>query len=111
MGEVFRRVEHPQEPVAASARSGFACTVPWGNDLIPSAPIERPNRLLDLGIADDEEAPSLHVAAARRADTGFEIIRTSSPGTGSVFSRRIERVVRMISNRSTATACSVILSL
>src|SRR5436190_17737814 len=74
VSEVFRRVEHPQEPIARCTRSGFTSPVSWGDDLVPSAPIERPDRLLDLGITHHEEPPSLHVAAARRANPRFKYL-------------------------------------
>jgi hypothetical protein len=53
-----------------------------------------------LNGADYEESPPLEVAAAGAQVPASRIFRINSFGTGTGFSRRIEQVVLMISNRS-----------
>jgi hypothetical protein len=60
-------------------------------------PIERPNSLLDLGIADyvrNVADACFHRSAQAPASTTF---RTRSSGSLSAFSRRTQRVTRMMS--------------
>ena len=60
-----------------------------------------PDGLLDLEVPDDEEPPALH-GCRRTARTRLlqEFVRINSGGTGSGFSRRIDLIVAVISNRS-----------
>ena len=107
--------QHPVEPLAAGAGGGFAGPVSRRHDLVPSAPIQRAHFPLDLGIGDQEEAPPLHVTAARRAGARLEDFSDQLARHQSGFSRRIDRVVRIISNSSALSVapgviCSVILS-
>jgi hypothetical protein len=88
------------KPLPAGARSRFTKSIPRGDPFIPSPLIQGPDSPFDLRIADYQKAPTLHVAAARAQTPASRIFRISSFGTGSGFSRRIDRVVRMISNRS-----------
>ncbi len=73
---------------------------PRRNLFVPCALVVSPHGLLDFRIADQQKPPALHVSAARRANTGLQDLSDRSFGTGSGFNRRIDRVVRMISNRS-----------
>jgi hypothetical protein len=63
--QIFRRVEQPQKSLAAHARGRFARPITWRNLLVPSALVIGSDSFLDLRIADYQEPPALHVAAAR----------------------------------------------
>jgi len=65
-GQILCRVEQPQKSFPAHARGRFTSSVAWGNLLVPRTLVQGPDSLLDLRVADYQEPPALHVAAARR---------------------------------------------
>ena len=71
-GQVFGGAEHAQKLLAAGAGRRFAGAIARANLFVPGALVERSDRRLDRGALDHQEPPPLHVAAARRADPGFE---------------------------------------
>jgi len=73
---------------------------------IPGTLAQGPDSLLDLRVSDYEEAPSLHASTARRTDARFEDLTDQFVRHRSGFSRRIDRVVRMISKRSVVLGVS-----
>jgi hypothetical protein len=88
------------EIALGSCQSRLTCPIPWRNLFIPCALVVRPDSFLDLRIAGYQKPPALHGAALGAQVPASRIFRISSFGTGSGFNRRIDRVVRMISNRS-----------
>src|SRR6516162_6590650 len=68
---------------------------------------------LDVRVTDYQEQPALDASSARRAAPGLEDLSISSFGAESGLNRRIDRVIRIISNKSlvfgatSGTACSV----
>src|SRR2546430_1437532 len=76
----------------ARARGRFTRSIPWSHLLVPGTLVQGPDRLLDLWVADNEEAPALQFPPLGAHTPASSILRISSFGTGSGFSRRIERV-------------------
>ena len=72
MRQMLSGGEHSVEPFAARSRCGLAGSIPWSDNFIPGASIQRAHCLLDLGITDHEEAPPLHITAGWRARTGLQ---------------------------------------
>src|SRR5262249_32764679 len=70
--EELRGVEHPLEPLRACSGGGFARAIPGTDDLVPGALVVAANRVFDLWVLDDQEAPPLHVAAGWGRDTCFQ---------------------------------------
>src|SRR5580704_11317379 len=52
--------------------AGSPAPISWRDLLIPGALIQGPDRLLDLRIADYQEAPALHISATRGTHARFE---------------------------------------
>jgi hypothetical protein len=71
-GQIFRRPQHPLKSLPAGARSRFTSPVPWGDLFIPGALVQGPDSLFYHWIADYEEPPALHIAAAGGTDARFE---------------------------------------
>src|SRR5215471_6528848 len=103
---MFGGGKHPLKPLPAGARSRFARPIPWGHLLVPSPFVVGPDRLFDLRISDHQEPPACMFPPLGAHTPASRILRISSFGTGSGLSRRIERVVLMISNRSVLLAVS-----
>ena len=72
VGEILGRVEHSPEALWARPGSRVPRAVTGINNLVPGPLVIGPDRPLDVGIGDNEEAPALHVAAGRRGCPGFE---------------------------------------
>src|SRR2546423_4870132 len=71
-GEVFGRCEQPAETILIHPRCGFSGSIARGDNLVPSPLVVGADGSFDLRILDHEEPPTLHVAAARGADAGFQ---------------------------------------
>ncbi len=108
VGQVLHRRMLPRVAFRAHAGRRRALGVAWPHHLV--------ERLLMRGLhqaslifasLSHEEAPALRVATSvRRTGTRLQASRINSSGTGSGLSRRIERVVCMIWNRSSMAASS-----
>jgi len=91
----------PLALAGSGLRGCFTRPIPWGDLLIPGPLVQGSERLLDLRITDYQETPALRMFPPLGAHTpASRIFRVNSFGTGSGFSRRIDRVVRIISNKS-----------
>jgi len=60
------RCQHPGESLRCRVRSRFARTVARSHNFVPRLPIPRTGGFLDRPIADDQEAPGLHIASTGR---------------------------------------------
>ena len=101
-GQVLRGIEQPQKSLPADAWGRFTRAIPWRNLFIPGALVVGPDTLLDRRVPDHEEPPMLHVATTRGADARLQDLSDQfvrNKDRLQRFSRRIERVARMIPNR------------
>jgi hypothetical protein len=97
-GQIFCRIEQPQEALAAHARGRFTGSIPRRNLLIPSALVVGPDSLFDpltLGSLTTRDRQRCMFRPLGAHTPASRIFRINSFGTGSGFSRRIERVVLM----------------
>jgi hypothetical protein len=71
-------------------------------------PPEPPRRTTSAGPLAHGRNLALHVAAGWRAGAGLKEVSDYSFGTGSGFSRHIERMVSIISNRSALSVAAAV---
>src|SRR5262249_56397778 len=71
-GEIGNRGVLAQIALLGDAGRRLAADVAWADHLVERLLVPDLHRLLDLGILDDQEAPSLGVAAVGRANAGAQ---------------------------------------
>ena len=65
VGQILGGVEHPREALRACAGSRITLAISRTGNFVPGPLVISSDRLLDLCVADDEEAPTLHVPTGR----------------------------------------------
>jgi hypothetical protein len=64
IGKILGRIEHPPKALGPCSGGRFACAIPRCNYLIPGPLVVGPDRLLDLGVADDKAYAARAVVSA-----------------------------------------------
>src|SRR5215472_5332345 len=78
--QMFCGVQQTQKSLAAHAWGWFTGPISRRNLLVPCSLVIGADPLLDLRISDHQEAPALHISAARRADARFEYLPNEVTG-------------------------------
>jgi len=78
--QMFCGVQQTQKSLAAHAWGWFTGPISRCNLLVPCSLVIDADPLLDLRISDHQEAPALHISAARRADARFEYLTDEITG-------------------------------
>ena len=100
VGQILGGVEHPPKPLGVGSGGWFAGAISRADHLVPGPLVVGPDRLLDPGTLTTRNRQRCILPPEGAQTPASSIFRISFAGTGSGFSRCIDRVVAMISNRS-----------